>query len=74
MSKVKKQELIHLNKLLEEVDKYLEQIENYESPGAGNYVHPTAIYRSKADHKTAVWDRMNDITNYLEQKEEKIMK
>jgi hypothetical protein len=66
---MKKQELIHLHGLLSEVHSQMESWEGeefdisaYESMG----VRPTSIHRSKTDHKAAVFEIANGITNAVE--------
>lgn len=66
---MKKQELIHLHGLLNEVRTTMEgwygeeiDVSEYENMG----VRPTAIHRSKTDHKAAVFELANGITNEME--------
>lgn len=65
---MKKQELIHLHGLLSEVRaEYEESVETeldlteYRNFG----VQPTSIHRSKTDHKRAVFELVNGLTESL---------
>ncbi|MFD1566534.1 UPF0058 family protein [Halolamina litorea] len=68
---MKKQELIHLHGLLSEVRAEYEEseetldLEGYEAYG----VQPTSIHRSKTDHKHAVFELVNGLTESLSEQE-----
>ncbi|MFC6735951.1 UPF0058 family protein [Halolamina salina] len=66
---MKKQELIHLHGLLSEVRAEYEDagepevdLSSYEEFG----VQPTSIHRSKTDHKRAVFELVNGLTDSLD--------
>jgi len=69
---MKKQELIHLHGLLSEVRAEYEatgepevDLSGYEEFG----VQPTSIHRSKTDHKRAVFELVDGLTDSLDEKE-----
>ena len=69
---MKKQELIHLHRLLSEVHTQMEawedeelDISEYEAMG----VRPTSIHRSKTDHKAAVFEIAAGITTAMQEAE-----
>ncbi len=66
---MKKQELIHLHGLLAEVSGHIENrtgdeidLDSYESLG----IKPTSIHKSKTNHKAAVFELAEGITDSLE--------
>lgn len=65
---MKKQELIHLHGLLDEVRSQCEEWDD-EEMDLTEYrdlgVQPTSIHRSKTDHKAAVFKLANGITSSL---------
>jgi len=69
---MKKQELIHLHGLLSEVRAEYEgdggpeiDLSDYEEFG----VQPTSIHRSKTDHKQAVFELVDGLTDSLDREE-----
>ncbi|QKY21454.1 UPF0058 family protein [Halolamina sp. CBA1230] len=69
---MKKQELIHLHGLLSEVRSEYEgeeepdlDLSGYEEFG----VQPTSIHRSKTDHKRAVFELVDGLTDSLDEPE-----
>ncbi|NHX35499.1 MULTISPECIES: UPF0058 family protein [Halolamina] len=69
---MKKQELIHLHGLLSEVRAEYEDAEtpeldltDYREFG----VQPTSIHRSKTDHKRAVFELVNGLTDSIDTEE-----
>ena len=67
---MKKQELIHLHGLLAQVQNHYEEetdnsVEHDEYDSLG--VQPTAIHKSKTDHKAAVFALAKGITSEIEE-------
>jgi hypothetical protein len=66
---MKKQELIHLHGLLDQVQNHYEKqtgdtVEHDKYTSLG--VRPTSIHKSKTDHKAAVFAIANGITSEME--------